>query len=424
MSRIFVTGASGFVGRRVVADLVGTGQSIVALSRVAGLASPGPGVQWVTGDLLDPDSYRSALSSCDTVIHLAAATGKASRADHARVNVAGTECLVQAARQAGVSRFLFVSSVAVTFPRIAGYHYAAAKRAAEAVVRSSGLYYVIVRPTIVLGQGSPVAGALRKLANLPVVIVPGSGRARVQPIDVDDLARAIVRTACADRFENRIVEIGGPEVLTIQDLVLGLRDATRSPRPSVVHIPLFLLRPPLRIAEAVGLGRLLPLTAGQLSSFEFDGVAHSNEVDATAAELTREARVFTRHLLGVDPSDYVIAQYRKAHDSRPELAIADPFDRSMVTLARRHRIAAKLVDAGAAVLQPRGVLRRKMVLLIAILESTPPFHAIIDRTPGLSRPSSIARMVWTGAVAAATVIVGVLVLTPMRLLALTERERA
>jgi nucleoside-diphosphate-sugar epimerase len=422
MSTIFVTGASGFVGRRVVSALVAAGYSVIALSRGTGPKSCEPGVKWLTGDVLDSDTYAAGLADCDTVVHLAAATGNASALEHSRVNLSGTERLVRAAREARIAQFLFVSSIAVTFPRIAGYPYAETKKAAEAVVRKSGLSHVILRPTIVLGQGSPVAGALQKLANLPVVVVPGSGRARVQPIDVDQLACLIAEIVSVKRFENQVIEAGGSRVLTIQDLMLSLRDPGNG-RPWVAHLPLFVMRIPLRIAEAVGLGSALPLTAGQLSSFEFDGVANSGPARAVSRELAREARVFARHLLGADATDYVVAQYQSAHDSRPELAAADPFDRATVALGRRHWIVARLVDAGAAVLRPRGILRRKMVLLVAILESAPPFHTTIDSGLGNSRAVAVARMFWTGTVAAALVLVGVLVLAPVLLISFAGQQR-
>ena len=98
------------------------------------------------GDLLDPAGYAAALAGCDAVLHLAAATGKQSRAEYLRVNRDGTEALVRQARQAGVSRFLFTSTVAVKFRDQFRYYYAQSKQEAEAVVTSSGLRWTIVAP--------------------------------------------------------------------------------------------------------------------------------------------------------------------------------------------------------------------------------------------------------------------------------------
>ena len=93
-------------------------------------------VSIVSGDLLRPESYRDVLPSCDTVMHLAAATGRASAGDHERVNARGTEILLEECRRAGVAKVLFVSSVATTFPDKTGYPYALTKARAEEAVRA------------------------------------------------------------------------------------------------------------------------------------------------------------------------------------------------------------------------------------------------------------------------------------------------
>src|SRR5689334_20213830 len=125
---VFVTGGAGFVGRRLLEALAHGGYRVVALDRSGKLGAGAPqGCVIVKGDLLDPATYRDQLATCDTVMHLAAATGNASREQHFRINADGARVLVDEAGRAGVSRFLFVSSIAVTFPNLEGYHYAQAK---------------------------------------------------------------------------------------------------------------------------------------------------------------------------------------------------------------------------------------------------------------------------------------------------------
>ena len=152
---IFVTGGSGFVGRRLLKALPALGRPIYALQRVA-VRDEIRGVQPVIGDLLEPRTYAPALSQCRTVLHLAASTGRAAAAEHMRANAEGTARLVGAAKDAGVTEFLFVSSIAAAFPDTRGYPYAIAKRAAEESVRASGLPFLIVRPTMILGPGASV----------------------------------------------------------------------------------------------------------------------------------------------------------------------------------------------------------------------------------------------------------------------------
>src|SRR6478735_3863941 len=114
MSSLFITGATGYVGSRLIALLDATRyQQVRCLARKPGL--PIPGIQWISGDLLDSSSYASSLRACDTVLHLAAVTGKNSPSTFFRVNTEGTRTLLEAARQAGVRNMLYVSSIAAAF---------------------------------------------------------------------------------------------------------------------------------------------------------------------------------------------------------------------------------------------------------------------------------------------------------------------
>ena len=273
MARIFVTGGTGFVGRAVVRTLLGRGHSVDGLVRET--PAP-PGMRGIQGELLAPDSYRSALADADAVIHLAAATGKASAATHTRINLEGTRVI------AGVSAasrrpLLFVSSVVVQYPDHSRYPYAAAKAAAETAVRDSGVSHVIARPTIVAGPGSPVVGALARLALLPVVPVFGDGKARVQPVDVDDVALVLADVVEAGTYRNEVIGIGGPEIITIESLLQALRIAGgRRPAP-VLRLPLAAVLPALGLAARLTGGRF-PLSVGQTALFRFDGTVASHPI--------------------------------------------------------------------------------------------------------------------------------------------------
>jgi nucleoside-diphosphate-sugar epimerase len=131
VGRVFVTGGSGFVGRTLLRALREIeGLLVVALDRSGSLTAD-DGLTVVSGNLHEPVTYREALARCDVVVHLAAATGKASPDVHLRETAAGTEALVNACQSAGVTRFLLVSSIAAAFPDKRGYPYAQAKERAE-----------------------------------------------------------------------------------------------------------------------------------------------------------------------------------------------------------------------------------------------------------------------------------------------------
>jgi NADH dehydrogenase len=379
VSRLFVTGGSGFVGSRLVPALRGRGHTVTLLDRTGALGrglADDPGLHVVAGDLVDPSTYRDALGSAEVVIHLAAVTGRASRAVHFRANALGTETLVDACTHAGVRRLLFMSSIAVDFPDRRGYHYAEAKVRAEGAVRRSGLAFAILRPTMIFGPGSPVLSGLETLALLPVIPIFGDGRTLVQPIDVNDVVRSVIHVIERDWFTNETFAIGGREVLTIEALLQRIRTARRGVAGRTLRVPIGLLRGPLRAAESFGLGRVLPVTAGQLSSFRFPGTVSANPLQQalehecrtvsemlapapplspSGRQLDQECRVFTAYLLGTEPSDYVRRKYADGHQLLTGLSPTDRFEGLLVGAARAHCVLARMADAYARVVMPGSV---------------------------------------------------------------------
>lgn len=408
---IFVTGGTGFVGRHLLNALRDAGRPVFALTRTGAPVPQETGITVVTGDLLEPETYRNALRSCDVVIHLAAATGRASADEHIRVNARGTEILIDECRRANVPKLLFVSSIATTFPDKTGYHYAEAKTRAEDMVSRSGLQFIILRPTIIVGPGAPVVGALEKLALLPFIVLPGHGRVGVQPIHVDDVVRHITEAVRRDRFPNEAINIGGPDTLAMEEWLQEIRRARTGRTGRVLHIPLGLVSGPLRLAEAIGLGRMLPISAGQLSSFRFDGIAANPEA---SHPLDAECRVFTRHLLGCDPDEYVLSKYRNAHAVVPALTASGRFDGMLIAFARFRPLCAQIADSYAGLFLRGATLRKKLVLLLAILETRPPFHQTIDQTVGGSLPLLLARLSFKTGGALLGLLAGMLIFVPTR----------
>lgn len=268
---VLLTGASGFVGSRLAASL---GSACRGLVR----RPPAGDVSWhvVVGDLLEPEGWTSSLAGIETVVHLAALTGKAPAREHQRVNADGTSRLIEACREQGVPRLIFVSTIAVKFPDVRRYPYAEAKKRAEGIVRRSGLDYVIVRPTIVLGAGSPILEALRRLASLPLMPIFGDGRTLVQPVHVDDLIRTLERVLRDTSFDGSVVEVGGPQRLSIEDLLRRIRGRVNCKVGPAVHLPMGLLLPLLAFGETVAFGAM-PFTVGQMATFRFDGTAEDDE---------------------------------------------------------------------------------------------------------------------------------------------------
>ena len=276
---LFITGGSGFVGQRVLRLLANAGFADVRVlardpARLAAVGVLPLGWRVVRGDLARPADWRSHLEGVGTVVHLAASTGKVRQRDHVETIVAGTRRLLDAAHGADVARFLYVSSVAAGFAKIRYYHYAHAKIAAEELVRASPFDWLIVRPTMVLGPASPVLAGLRKLAALPVPLMFGAGVDVVEPIAGEDLAAFLVSALGAVPWAGRTVTVGGPERVTVGELLGRIRGG--APVARFMHLPIAPVREILGILEPL-LFPILPLTAGQLATFDNPSAAESDE---------------------------------------------------------------------------------------------------------------------------------------------------
>ena len=272
---LFITGGSGYIGSRLLETLDSREYGkLVCLSRVKPPAARA-NIESVQADLLDSASYAPALAECDTVLHMAAVTGKSRPAEYFRVNREGTKALIAECRRSGVRRFIYVSTIAAKFRDQSRYYYAQSKRQAEELVASSGLTYTIVRPTIVMGKGAPVLEGLSRLAAAPVLPIFGNGRALVQPVFVHDLIACLAEILKDEAFANRTVEIGGPQVLSMEELLVKIRRAGGKGDGPVVHLPAGFIAAGIGMIEKMLLP-LLPFTAGQIASFVNDGTATSD----------------------------------------------------------------------------------------------------------------------------------------------------
>jgi hypothetical protein len=141
-------------------------------------------------------------------------------------------------------------------------------------------------------------------------------------------------------------------------------------------------------------------------------------------ELTRECGVFTRHLLGKSPSPYIVDRYCDYHAVSPAMNSGeDAFDRVLTRFASRNAICAKVADAYASRFHRNSTLRRKLVLLLALSEVTPPFFHGIDHSDRLSRPALLTKLAVQGATFAAALGAGILLLGPLHVLEANSRRR-
>lgn len=184
-----VTGATGFVGARLLERALAAGHKVRALARRP--QPPREGVEWIAGALEDEASLAALCAGASAVIHAAGVIKARDPAGFEAGNVAGTRAMLAAAEAAGAGRFVHVSSLAAREPNLS--HYGASKARSEARVKVAALPHAIVRPPAVYGPGDRETLELFRMAKRGLVLLPPRGRLSL--IHADDLADLLLALA-------------------------------------------------------------------------------------------------------------------------------------------------------------------------------------------------------------------------------------
>jgi len=281
--KILITGASGFLGAETVARAARLGHDVRAMIRQNSprerLALPAS--QLYVGDMTQPETFPGAVAGMEGVIHCAAvtATGATDEELSRRVNIDGTVRLFQAAKAAGVRRWIQISSMSAHPATTSAY--GMTKLAADEFLRAVAPppAWTILRPSLIYGPGGGkglVDKTVKLLEKLPLMPILGAGREPIRPVYVGDVAEAAIECLEREVAIGKTYMLGGADEVSLNEFMAELARARGLKRP-LIHIPL-----PLAMVLARAFSILLknpPITVDNVK-----GVREAQRVEQEPAE--------------------------------------------------------------------------------------------------------------------------------------------
>lgn len=300
---VAVTGATGFVGRHLVAELTRRGRAVRALAHSPGSAGalPVAGVSVVEGDLFAPGVLQRLVTGVDAVVHLVGIRREGEGRTFERMHVEATARVVAAMRQNGVSRLLHMSALGADPDGASAYQ--RTKFSAEKLVRASGLDWTIFRPSIIHGPDGEFVQMVKGWAtgrkapwfflpyfqrldaglDRPPFPPPSPEIPKAQPVYVGDVARAFADALDRAGTVHEVIALGGPDELAWPEMLTTLRDAMplakKAIRPIGLPAPIAIAK--ARVAGLLGLAGALPYSVSDAQMGSIDNVCANDKARAT-----------------------------------------------------------------------------------------------------------------------------------------------
>jgi len=274
--KVFVTGATGFVGREVCKQLIEAGHDVRALLHNQTDAEKTAATDTVCGDTTVLDSLTNILTGCDAVIHLVGIIREFPRqgVTFEKLHTESTGNMLQAAKQQQVPRYLQMSANGTRPDAVTSYH--KTKWAAEQLVRESGLDWTIFRPSLIFGPEDMFVNMLADLIRkLPVVPVMGDGQYRLQPVSVKDVAAGFIAALDCPQSRGQTYLCGGPELYSYDQILdlIGAALGKKTPL-SKLHHPLLLMKPVVAMMQSIP---QFPMTSDQLQMLLEENICDPTE---------------------------------------------------------------------------------------------------------------------------------------------------
>jgi len=214
-TRVAVTGANGFVGKNLRNFLYKNKINVLGVSR-KNFRKHASEVKIISTNLLEP-KLQTKLKNYDALVHLIGIGRQSPKSTFEEINLNLTKNVIKACKNAGIKKIIFISGLGVSKNNQSDYF--VSKYRAEREIMNSGLDYTIFRASYIIGKTDYLTKALSKQMKKGIIVIPGSGKYRLQPIFVLDVAKIILEAVLEKKFSKKILDLVGPQKMSFEDFV-------------------------------------------------------------------------------------------------------------------------------------------------------------------------------------------------------------
>lgn len=290
---ILITGATGFIGRRLTGVLRAAGHRVVTVGRHVTEADA------ITADFtrdLIPSTWVPRLAGVDVVVNAVGILRERGNQTFENIHTRTPQALFTACAEAGVKKIVQISALGA---ERSSTGYFSSKHAADQYLATLPIRWTIAQPSLVFGAGGASATLFTLLASLPVIPLPGGGHQQVQPIHIDDAVAAIKEIIDTSVMDQRRVALVGPASLSLKDFLQRLRARLQLPDARFMSIPAGMMRMSAAVAE------LLPGSLLDRETLSMLNAGNTSPPDDTQRLLGHPPRA-TEQLIGDEQRDALL----------------------------------------------------------------------------------------------------------------------